>query len=189
MKRVLVVVDVQRDFCEGGALEVPGGDDVAARIAARLREPHDYDAVVATRDWHVEPGRHFSSDPDFARSWPVHCVADQPGAELHPALDDVTFDALFSKGQYDDGYSGFDGTDDRTRPLSAWLRAHDVEEVDVCGLATDHCVRATGLDAARLGWRTRVLADLAAGVDEQASTRALDELRAAGASVVDADQE
>ena len=187
MTRVLVVVDVQRDFCAGGALAVPGGDEVAAGIAELVRGEHGYDRIVATRDWHVEPGRHFSDDPDFARSWPVHCVAETEGAELHEALADVVFDQVFSKGQYDDGYSGFDGTDARTRPLSAYLRALDVEEVDVCGLATDHCVRATALDAARLGWRTRVLAELAAGVDTEQTQRALQELREAGATIAPAD--
>lgn len=181
----LVVVDVQVDFCEGGALAVARGNAVAEGVARLIAGEHGYDHVLATRDWHVEPGRHFADgEPDFATTWPRHCVAETAGAALHPALADVAFDAVFSKGQHDDGYSGFDGTDGLTRPLSAYLRAHDVEAVDVVGIATDHCVRATALDAAHLGWPTRVLDDLIAGVDEEASRAALAELTEAGAEVV-----
>lgn len=184
MTTALVVVDVQVDFCEGGALAVEGGSAVAVHVARLLDGGHGYDHVLATRDWHVEPGRHFADgEPDFVTRWPVHCVAESSGAMLHPALAGMTFDGLFSKGQYDDGYSGFDGTDARTRPLSAYLRVHDVEALDVVGIATDHCVRATALDAARLGWRTRVLTDLIAGVDEDASAAALAELANAGAEI------
>jgi nicotinamidase/pyrazinamidase len=180
MTRALIVVDVQNDFCEGGALAVEGGNAVAERIAGYLEGQHGYDTVVATRDWHVEPGRHFSESPDYVKTWPAHCVADTPGAAFHPALQDAPYDEIFSKGQYDDGYSGFDGADSRTRPLSAYLRALDVTDVDVVGIATDHCVRATALDAAHLGWRTRVLTDLAVGVAPETVERALAQLRAAG---------
>ncbi len=191
MTRALVVIDVQVDFCEGGALAVAGGNAVAERIAALLASDHGYDTVAATRDWHVEPGRHFSDAPDYVRTWPAHCVAGTPGAEYHPALRDAlpggpaaVVDEVFSKGQYDDGYSGFDGVDSRLRPLSAYLRGLDVGEVDVVGIATDHCVRATAKDAAGLGFRTRVLLDLAAGVAPATVTRALDELRDAGVELV-----
>ena len=184
MPRALVVVDVQNDFCEGGALAVAGGSAVAEGIAAFLRGDHGYDTVVATRDWHVQPGRHFSDQPDYVTTWPAHCVADTPGAAFHPALARAPYDAVFSKGQYDDGYSGFDGVDDRLRPLSAYLRALDVDAVDVAGIATDHCVRATALDAAGLGFRTRVLLDHAAGVAPETIARALDQLRAKGVELV-----
>jgi nicotinamidase/pyrazinamidase len=191
MTRALVVIDVQVDFCEGGALAVAGGNAVAERIAALLASGHGYDTVVATRDWHIEPGRHFSDAPDYVRTWPAHCVAGTPGAEYHPALRDAlpggpaaVVDEVFSKGQYDDGYSGFDGVDSRLRPLSAYLRSLDVGEVDVVGTATDHCVRATAKDAAGLGFRTRVLLDLAAGVAPATVARALDELRGAGVELV-----
>jgi len=191
MTRALIVIDVQVDFCEGGALAVAGGNAVAGRIADLLRSGHVYDTVVATRDWHVEPGRHFSDTPDHVRTWPVHCVAGTPGAAYHPALRDAlpdgaapVVDEVFSKGQYDDGYSGFDGVDSRLRPLSAYLRGLDVGEVDVVGIATDHCVRATARDAAGLGFRTRVLLDLAAGVAPATVDRALDELRDAGVELV-----
>lgn len=183
--RALVVVDVQVDFCEGGALAVEGGNAVAVEIAGRIEGGHDYGHVLATRDWHVHPGRHFAEgEPDFETRWPRHCVAETAGAALHPDLRGIAFDAVFSKGQYDDGYSGFDGTDHLTRPLTAYLRAHDVAALDVVGIATDHCVRATALDAVRLGWRTRVLAKAIAGVDQEASSAALDELRAAGCEIV-----
>jgi nicotinamidase/pyrazinamidase len=180
MTRALVVVDVQNDFVEGGALGVEGGNAVAERIADYLRAGSGHDTVVATRDWHVEPGRHFAEQPDYVRTWPAHCVAGTPGASFHPALADAPYDEVFSKGQYDDGYSGFDGTDSKARPLSAYLRRLDVTDVDVVGIATDHCVRATALDAAHLGWRTRVLTDLVAGVAPSTTEAALDELRAAG---------
>lgn len=186
MIRVLVVVDVQADFCEGGALAVAGGNATARAIAGLLAGEHGYDAVVATRDWHIEPGRHFSESPDFVTSWPVHCVADTPGAAFHPALSEAPYDAVFSKGQYGDGYSGFDGVDGRLRPLSAYLRGLDVTDVDVAGIATDHCVRATALDAAHLGWNVRVLSGYVAGVAEDTTAAALQELRAAGATLVEA---
>jgi nicotinamidase/pyrazinamidase len=177
MTRALIVVDVQNDFCEGGSLAVTGGNAVAERIAAYLQADHGYDRVVATRDWHVEPGRHFER-------WPVHCVADSPGAAFHAALEGMPYDQVFSKGQYDDGYSGFDGADARIRPLSAYLRALDITDVDVVGIATDHCVRATALDAAHLGWRTRVLTDLVEGVAADSISAALDDLRGAGVTLV-----
>jgi nicotinamidase/pyrazinamidase len=183
MTRALIVVDVQNDFCEGGALAVEGGNAVAERIADYLERDHGYATVVATRDWHVDPGRHFAQEPDFVKTWPVHCRADTPGAAFHEALEGARFDEVFSKGQYDDGYSGFDGADSRTRPLSAYLRALDVSDVDVVGIATDHCVRATALDAAHLGWRTRVLTDLVEGVAPDTITKALDELREAGVAL------
>lgn len=185
MIRTLIVVDVQVDFCEGGSLAVTGGNATAERIAGLLAGEHGYDTVVATRDWHIEPGRHFCEQPDFGTSWPVHCVAETPGAAFHPALSEAPYHAVFSKGQYDDGYSGFDGVDGRLRPLSAYLRGLDVTDVDVAGIATDHCVRATALDAAHLGWRVRVLSGYVAGVSEATTAAALEDLRAAGATLVD----
>jgi nicotinamidase/pyrazinamidase len=183
MSRALIVVDVQNDFCEGGALPVEGGNAVAQRIADYLRSDRDYDTVVATRDWHVEPGRHFSDNPDYIQTWPAHCVADTPGAAFHQALDDVRFDEVFSKGQYDDGYSGFDGVDSRTRPLAAYLRGLDISDVDIVGIATEHCVQATALDSARLGWRTRVLVDLVEGIAPEPIAAAHDNMREAGCTL------
>ena len=171
--RALLVVDVQRDFCEGGALAVAGGSAVAEGIAELLRtDPERYDLVVATRDWHVEPGDHWVT-------WPRHCVAGTEGASFHAALDIALLDAVVSKGERGAAYSGFEAPE-----LDPLLHAHGIEEVDVCGLATDHCVRATALDALRLGYRVRVLATLTAGVAEDTTEAALAELVAAGAEVV-----
>lgn len=180
MTRALVVVDVQNDFCEGGSLAVTGGRRVARGIGELLAGQHGYDLVVATRDWHIAPGRHFQQPPDYRVSWPVHCEAGQPGAELAPPLDAAVFDAVFDKGQYSDGYSGFDGVGPRYEPLSAYLRKSDVDALDVVGLATDYCVRATAADAAGMGFATRVITDLVAGVDERTTEAALADLRRRG---------
>jgi nicotinamidase/pyrazinamidase len=187
MSRALVVVDVQNDFCEGGSLAVKGGADVAFRIAGVVRrmqdvepEQREYAFVVATRDHHIDPGEHFSARPDFVHSWPVHCVAGTDGAGFHPNLDPQPFDAVFTKGEHAAAYSGFEGLDAEGEGLAEWLRARGVEEVDVVGIATDHCVRATALDAVRAGFRTRVLLGLTAGVAPASTAAALDEMRAAG---------
>jgi nicotinamidase/pyrazinamidase len=177
--KALIVVDVQNDFCEGGSLPVAGGAAVAAAISARIAAG-GYDHVVATRDYHVDPGPHFSATPDFATSWPVHCVAGTPGASFHPELDITGIEAVFSKGANAAAYSGFEGAERDGRPLADWLRAHDVDAVDVVGIATDHCVRATALDAARDGFTTTVLLDLTAGVAQSTVDSALAELRSAG---------
>jgi nicotinamidase/pyrazinamidase len=162
----LLVVDVQNDFCEGGSLAVDGGAAVAGRIGELLgtEAQRDYAAVVATRDHHVDPGSHFSSEPDFVDSWPPHCVVGTEGADLHPALQPRSFDAVFHKGEHAAAYSGFEGTDDSGKSLADWLAERSIDEVDVCGIATDYCVRATALDAAAAGLRTRVLLGLTAAV-------------------------
>lgn len=187
MKRALIVVDVQNDFCEGGSLAVAGGADVAFGIAEVLKrwseaDPWDrpYDYVVATRDHHIDPGDHFSDSPDFVDSWPRHCVAGTDGVAFHPNLDPQPFDAVFDKGEYQAAYSGFEGTSHDGVGLADWLRRHEVGTVDVVGIATDHCVRATALDAARAGLSTTVLLDLTAGVAARTTAAALDELRGAG---------
>jgi len=180
-----VVVDVQNDFCEGGSLAVAGGAEVARRITAHLRAHRgDYAFVVATRDWHEDPGAHFSATPDFRDSWPPHCVAGTEGAAFHPALDATGIDAVVSKGRRSAAYSGFEGADDAGEDLAGLLAARAIAAVDVCGLATDYCVRATALDAVARGLRTRVLADLSAGVAAETSREAVDELTAAGVEVV-----
>jgi len=163
-RRALVVVDVQRDFCEGGSLAVAGGLAVAAAVKELLGSTHPYAAVVATRDHHVDPGAHFSAHPDYVDSWPVHCVVGTGGAELSDPLDAGDFDAVFDKGEHAAAYSGFEGHTGDGTGLAAWLRAHGIERVDVCGIATDYCVRATALDAAREGFSPTVLSDLTAAV-------------------------
>ncbi|EHR62737.1 isochorismatase family protein [Saccharomonospora cyanea] len=185
MATALIVVDVQNDFCEGGSLAVAGGAAVADAISAYVRGDRSaYDHVVATRDYHIDPGEHFSDDPDFVRSWPRHCVADTAGASFHPRLDVTPITAVFSKGQYSDGYSGFEGETDAGELLVDWLRVREVTAVDVVGIATDHCVRATALDAARHGFDVRVLAGLTAGVSASTVDAALAELREAEVAVV-----
>lgn len=186
MSRALVVVDVQNDFCEGGSLAVTGGARVAAEVAdlIRRRPEQAYTHLVATMDHHHDPGEHWSSDPDFATSWPVHCQAGTPGAELHPELDPAAFDEVFFKGAHEAAYSGFEGATAGGTSLSAWLREHRVTAVDVCGLATDYCVRATALDAVAQGFDTRLLTGLCAGVAPDTTAAALAELDEAGVSIV-----
>ncbi|MCX4581852.1 isochorismatase family protein [Streptomyces sp. NBC_01481] len=185
MHRALIVVDVQNDFCEGGSLAVAGGADVAAAITDLVGQAQPgYRHVVATRDHHIEPGDHFSDHPDYVRTWPPHCVAGTEGVGFHPnfapAVASGAIDTVFDKGAYAAAYSGFEGTDENGTTLAQWLRAREVSEVDVVGIATDHCVRATALDAVREGFTTHVLLDLTAGVAEATTETALEELRAAG---------
>ena len=176
--RALIVVDVQNDFCPGGALAVPGGDAVVEPINAMAREAP---FVVATRDWH--PADH-GSFAEQGGVWPAHCVSDTPGAQLHPAIDLDAIDAVVDKGRAPDqeGYSGFEGTS-----LSQLLRDRGVDAVDVVGLALDYCVKATALDARRAGFDVTVHrgATRAVEVAPGDGERAVEELRAAGISVVD----
>jgi nicotinamidase/pyrazinamidase len=189
VRTTLIVVDVQNDFCEGGSLPVTGGAQVAAAIATLLHhrsagEPDvpAYDLVVATKDHHVDPGDHWSREPDYVDSWPVHCRVGTEGEAFHPNLDPQPFDAIFLKGEHQAAYSGFEGSHDG-QPLADWLRAHEVTRVDICGIATDHCVRATALDAAREGFETTVLLDLCAGVAPETTEAALEAMREAGISL------
>lgn len=185
MHRALIVVDVQNDFCEGGSLAVAGGADVAAAITDLIGDSQPgYRHVVATRDHHIDPGGHFSPTPDFEHSWPPHCVAGTEGVGFHPnfapAVASGAIDTVFDKGAYAAAYSGFEGLDENGSGLAEWLRDRGITEVDVVGIATDHCVRATALDAVREGFAAHVLLDLTAGVAEATTDRALEELRRAG---------
>ena len=180
--RALVIVDVQNDFCEGGSLAVAGGGDVARAISQYL-ESGGYDHVVASRDFHIDPGRHFSAHPDFVNSWPRHCVVGTGGAEFHPDLDTTHIETVFSKGAHEAAYSAFDGADEAGTPLAAWLRERGVDELDVVGIATDYCVRATTISAAQEGFRTRALLGMTAGVDPTTTAESIDAMRAAGAQV------
>lgn len=166
----LLLVDIQNDFCPGGVLATRDGDRVARR-AAELIAGGSYDAVIATQDWHIDPGEHFVT-------WPPHCRAESHGAQLHPAIPREKIDALFHKGAYSDGYSGFDNTG-----LAKWLRSHGVTSLDVVGIAADHCVRATVLDALGEGFSVRVLRDIIAAVDDRAGEAALADMRDAGAII------
>ncbi|NNC11491.1 isochorismatase family protein [Planctomonas sp. JC2975] len=186
MARGLLIIDVQNDFTEGGALGVDGGAAVAAGVTRLLAsDPHRYDLVVASRDWHNgddDNGGHFATDapPDFVTTWPVHCVAGTFGAEYHSALDERAIDAHILKGQGVPAYSIYEGRTDAGTGLTALLDAADVHSLDVVGIATDYCVRASALDALSDGRDVRVLLDLIAGVSPETSARALDELRSAG---------
>jgi nicotinamidase/pyrazinamidase len=181
--RALIVVDVQNDFSEGGSLAVVGAAAVARRISEFLASAPDYAHIVATKDFHIDPGEHFSDHPDYAASWPRHCVAGTTGADFHPELDTRSVEAVFTKGNYAAAYSGFEGTDPDGTPLADWLRQRGVDEVHIAGVATDYCVRATAADAAEHGFATRVLLDLTAGVAPDSTARAVEELRAAGVEV------
>lgn len=194
MARALIIVDVQNDFCEGGSLAVPGGAAVAGAISEYLDAHHrEFDYVVATQDWHIDPGNHFSETPDYKDTWPRHCVAGTRGAELHPDLDTEYVDAYFRKGQFAAAYSGFEGLlapedavptgerkaggagdmdadslepDDDAVGLDDWLQSHDVEDLVVVGIATDYCVKATALDAVQAGYGVTVVRSLTAGIAE-----------------------
>ena len=180
MTRALIIVDVQNDFCEGGSLAVTGGAAVAAGISLVLSRAGDrWDHVVATKDWHIDPGAHFSDHPDYLDTWPPHCVVGSGGADFHPELATDRIEAVFRKGEYQAAYSGFEGKSENGETLAAWLRERNVTEVELVGIATDHCVRATALDAKAEGFDTTVLLELTAGVAAGTTAAALEQLRAA----------
>jgi nicotinamidase/pyrazinamidase len=191
--RALIIVDVQNDFCEGGSLAVGGGAEVAALISAVLAATSsggpgasgagDWDHVVATKDYHIDPGGHFGNPPDFVDTWPVHCVVGTPGTDFHANLVTDRVEAVFTKGEHAAAYSGFEGFAEGVG-LADWLRGHEVSAVDVVGIATDHCVRATAVDAAAAGFDTTVLLELTAGVAQATVDAALDQLRAVGVTLV-----
>lgn len=176
MSAALIIVDVQNDFCEEGALAVAGGNEVARRIAdyvgnrGRLLKARGYDYLLATRDAHIDPGSHFSDQPDYVDSWPPHCVVGTPGQNLHQTISDLPFDALFDKGNYQAAYSGFEGADAEGTILDAWLSSHGVTAVDIVGIAADFCVRATALDAAARGYFTVVRQNMTAAVNPDSLT-------------------
>lgn len=190
MSRALLIIDVQNDFCEGGSLAVEGGGAVAASITDLLQDSANADrwsAVVMTRDWHIDPGSHWAPDgeaPNFVDTWPVHCKADTEGAAFHRNLR-LSPDAIFSKGRHAACYSGFEGRSDADdTPLKQWLEDRGVDEVEIVGLATDHCVRATALDAVAGGFTTTVLLDHCAGVAPDTTATALTTMSDAGVILV-----
>ncbi|WP_327667714.1 MULTISPECIES: isochorismatase family protein [unclassified Streptomyces] len=187
--RGLIIVDVQKDFCEGGSVPVAGGARIASTIADLVERSaeRNYEYVVATRDHHIDPGSHFSEHPDFKDSFPVHCVAGGEGGEFHPnfapAVTSGKVDAVFFKGAHSASKSGFEGADEQGTSLADWLRERGVEDVDVVGIATDHCVRATALDAVKAGFRARVRLDYTVGVAEDTTAATLEDFRQAGVTV------
>lgn len=190
MSKALFVIDVQNDFCEGGALACQGGAQVAANITAYLKSSKsDYDFVIASRDWHTPNslnGGHFptqGNEPDFVNTWPLHCIAGEPGADYHPNLDASLIDIHIKKGQGQHGYSIFDGITDTGEKLQELIQRLGVTEVDVVGIATDYCVRASALDANNSGLQVRVITSLTAGVSAASTEAAIDELVDAGVRV------
>jgi nicotinamidase/pyrazinamidase len=183
--RALVIVDVQNDFCEGGTLPAPGCSAVARAITTFLSGPAraGYEAVVATQDWHIDPGSHFSDDPDFVSSWPAHCRVGTPGAAFHMDLDTSGIDEIFRKGEHAAAYSGFEGASADGTPLGEWLRRRGITAVDITGIATEHCVSATARDAVAAGLETRVLLSLTAGVTDETTRAAIDALRESGVTL------
>jgi nicotinamidase/pyrazinamidase len=188
MSKALFIVDVQNDFTEGGALGVEGGDAVAQGISQYLvTHAEEYAIIIASRDWHDgdnDNGGHFASgEPDFVDTWPAHCVAGTEGAEYDPGFDTGSVTHHVKKGQGRPAYSLFEGTTDAGETVSQLLDTHGVVEVDVAGIATDYCVRASALDAIAHGRHVRVLTDLVAGVAPDSSEAALAELAHAGAEL------
>ena len=186
--RGLLIVDVQNDFCEGGALGVDGGIAVAEGISQHLeKHADDYTVIIASRDWHDagnDNGGHFAKEgeaPNFVDTWPVHCVAGTSGAEYHQSLatDQVTHH--IKKGQGIPAYSMFEGVTDHGETVAKILRDAGVQEVDVVGIATDHCVRASALDALGEGFVVTIKTELIAAVSEDAGQAALAELSDRGA--------
>ncbi|OLE53657.1 MAG: hypothetical protein AUG51_12415 [Acidobacteria bacterium 13_1_20CM_3_53_8] len=179
-KRALIVVDVQNDFCPGGALAVPHGDEVVAPLNRLIKEfLNRGDVVVKSRDWHPRRTKHFA---EFGGTWPVHCVQETPGAEFHKELTDDPRIKIISKGMGDeDSYSAFDGTE-----LAKLLRENGVKEVWVGGLATDYCVKNTALDARREGFNVKVVSEAMRPVEVSPGDgqRAVEEMREAGAQII-----
>jgi len=188
MTRALFIVDVQNDFTERGALGVAGGDAVAGRISAYLAAHADeYGIIVASRDWHNgddDNGGHFSQTPDFVDTWPVHCVAGTFGAEYDEGFDTSRVTHHLKKGQGRPAYSLFEGIGDDGRTAAQLLDEHGILDIDIAGIATDYCVRASALDAIDAGRRVRVLTDLIAGVHPESSEKALREIAHAGGELV-----
>ncbi len=190
MSKALFIVDVQNDFTERGALGVAGGDEVAARITRFLAaHAQDYEIIVASRDWHDgdnDNGGHFATgEPDFIDTWPVHCVGGTYGAEYDDVFDTSSVTHHLKKGQGKPAYSLFEGVADDGTTAAQLLDAHGIIDIDVIGLATDYCVRASALDAIAHGRRVRVFTDLVAGVHPESSEKALAEIAHAGAELVE----
>jgi nicotinamidase/pyrazinamidase len=182
------VVDVQNDFVEGGSLPVTGGRQVAAMVSRHIRHfKQEYAFVVATRDYHEDPEGHFADQPDFVNTWPAHCVVGTPGASLCPPIANLVREhlvqAVVDKGRHSPAYSGFEAMDARGHSLLDVLKEQRVDHLDICGLATDYCVRATALDARKHDFQVRVLLNLCAAVAPETGLKALEEMKAAGCMV------
>lgn len=178
--RALILVDVQPTFCEGGALAVAGGNEVARKIGEFTRINADnYGVIVSTQDWHIDPGHHFSDNPDYVDTWPPHGVAGTEEAELHPAVADLPSESV-KKGQYAAAYSGFEGKTEDGRTLKDVLKAAEITSVDIVGLAESHCVKDTALDARSMFDEVRVFSDLTAPTSEELGLKARTIMEGAG---------
>jgi nicotinamidase/pyrazinamidase len=191
MTKALLIIDVQNDFCEGGALAVEGGAEVAAGITEFLKEnKNEYDVVIASRDWHDaynDNGGHFAPNeaaPDFVNTWPVHCVAETVGAEYHSALESGLIDFHVEKGQGKPAYSIFEGITRDGEEFPDLLERLGVTNVDVVGLATDYCVQASAIDSRKKGLNVRVLSKLISGVNPETSNKALSRMANSGCEIV-----
>lgn len=187
MTRALIVVDVQPTFCEGGELPVEGGNRVASDIDAFMRENHGYFKIIASsQDWHINPGGHFSENPDYIDSWPPHGIAGSKNAHLHPSLSEDLIDAHFFKGMYEAAYSAFDGVDSMYSGmnLTTFLTLNLVSEVFIVGIAESHCVAATALDAKRLGYDTYVIEELTVPVSEELGQLARESMKTFGVEYI-----
>jgi len=184
-RRAFVVVDPQPDFFEGGALPVTGATRTVERIAQYLlAHGDDYSMKIVTQDWHLDPGDHWSNDPNFVTSWPVHCAAGTSGAQIHSSLANQSWDVVIRKGLHEGAYSGFDGVSEQGSTLADELTNAGVRSLVVVGFATDHCVRATALDARNLGFEVTVMLDLCAGVAPETTQAAISEMTDAGITTV-----
>lgn len=182
--RALLVIDVQNDFCEGGALPVAHGAEIARRITQFIRQRvGTYELILASQDCHVEPKGHFSSKPDFVFSWSIHALKGSYGSQLHQALDSSLIDHVIYKGEYKGAFSAFEGITSAGEYLLELLERREIEVVDICGIATDFCVLHTALDAIDSGFPTTVFLDLIGGVSEQGSIDALEELQSRGVNL------
>jgi nicotinamidase/pyrazinamidase len=188
MRNALLAIDLQADFVQGGSLPVPNGMPVCAMIARHIRHfKTEYHFVVASRDYHEDPGQHFSATPDMVNTWPPHCVIGTPGAAFVPPIQNLVREKLIqtivNKGRNGAAYSAFEGLDPRGHDLLNVLKEARIDHIDICGLATDYCVRATALDARRNAFQVRILVNLCAAVNEATGLQALEEMKTAGCQV------
>lgn len=197
MTSALIIVDVQNDFVEGGSLSVEGGTSLAERLGQHVENGSfdRFDHIVTTQDWHIDPGAHFSKTPDFKDSWPIHCLADEKGSDiLTPLSKSLVKNAenggkgvsiAVKKGMFEAAYSGFEGTTEDGGTLAECLRELNVDEVTIVGIATEHCVKATAIDAVEEGFSTTVWTDYCVGIDADTIAHVLDvELPEAGVKVI-----
>jgi nicotinamidase/pyrazinamidase len=191
MSKALLIVDVQNDFCEGGSLACEGGAAVASAITNHLAEHgDDYSLVVASRDWHDADnnnGGHFAdhgASPDFINNWPVHCVSGSFGAEYHKNLNSEAIDVHVYKGMGEPSYSAFEGVTEDGKGILDLLRENGVTTLEVVGIATDYCVKASAIDAANAGLDVNVLQDLCVGVAASSSETALEDMATSGCKII-----